>query len=72
MSPETYIFKKLASDIAIKRNLDYSTVLGWLWYRISFALLHSAIMAIRGTRSTAYTTTTDILLAVKEGGVPQA
>ena len=73
MSPETSVFfKKLASDIAIKRNLDYSTVLGWLRCRISFAQLRSAIMAIRGTRSTANTATTDILLAAKEGGIPRA
>jgi hypothetical protein len=67
MSPETSIFfKKFASDIAIKWNLDYSTV---YWFCLGAeSPLHCRvrsviIMATRGTSSIANTATTDILLA---------
>ena len=72
MSPETTtFFKKLASDIAQKQHLEYSMVLGWMRCRLSFALLRSAIMAIRGSRSTDNSAKIDILLAANEGGVPR-
>ena len=69
MSRETTTFnKKLAADLAAKRKLQYSEVLGWLRCRISFALLQSAIMAICGSRSSSPSgAPTDILLASREG-----
>ena len=73
MSHETTTFyKKLAADLATKRKLQYSEVLGWLRCRISFALLRSAIMAIRGSRSSSHSgAPADILLASREGNAPR-
>ena len=74
MSRETKtLYKKLVADLAAKRNLQYSVVLGWLRYRISFALLRSAIMAIRESRSSIHSgAPADILLAAKEGYAPRS
>ena len=47
-------YRKLAADLAAKRKLQYSEVLGWLRCRISFVLLWLAIMAIRGSRSSSH------------------
>ena len=73
MSHETTTFyKKLATDLAAKRKLQYSEVLGRLRCRISFALLRSAIMAIRGSRSLSHNgVPADILLASRKGNVPR-
>ena len=73
MSRETKTFyKKLAADLAAKRNLQYGVVLGWLRCRISLALLWSTIMAIRGSRSSIHSgAPADILLAAKEEHVPR-
>ena len=43
----TTFYKKLAADVAVKRNLQYSTVISWLRCRLSFALLRSAIVCKR-------------------------
>ena len=49
-SPLTSTFlKHLASRLAEKRDMAYS--IGWLWARLNFSLLHSAVMCIRGSRS---------------------
>ena len=47
----TFFFERVADAIAEKRKLHYSQVMGWLRCRTSFALIRSAIMAIRGSRS---------------------
>jgi hypothetical protein len=47
----TTFFRRLADSLASKRDVPYSTIMGWLRCRISFALLRSAIRAIRGSRS---------------------
>jgi len=41
----------LASMIAVKHNKAYSKTLNWLRCRISFSLLRSAVMCLRGSRS---------------------
>ena len=46
-------YKHLASLLAAKRNSPYSTTMGWLRCSLSFALLRSSILCIRGTRSSA-------------------
>ena len=52
-SPLTSTFlKHLASKLAEKRDVAYSTTIGWLRARLSFSLLRSAVMCIRGSRST--------------------
>ena len=44
MAKETTIFfKRLADQLADKRKESYSTIMGWLCCRVSFALLRSAI-----------------------------
>ena len=47
----TVVFKRLASMVAEKQNLSYSRVLNWMRCRISFSLLRSSIMCLRGARS---------------------
>jgi hypothetical protein len=44
-------YKRLAALIAAKRDESYSTTMGWIRCRLSFSLLRSAIMCLRGTRS---------------------
>ena len=52
MGPTARVFyKKLASMIAVKHNKAYSKTLNWLRCRISFSLLRSAVMCLRGSRS---------------------
>ena len=70
----TTFYKRLADMLSSKRNLPYSTLMGWLRCKISFAILRSAVMCIRGSRSSknhAVRDTTDIALACSEGCVPQ-
>ena len=47
----TVFFKRLASLLSTKRNADYGSVMSWIHCKISFALIHSAILCLRGTRS---------------------
>ena len=65
----TTFFKRIADAIAEKRKLPYSKVMGWLRCRISFALIRSAIRAIRGSRFDRVYDTSDIPLASSEGKV---
>ena len=52
MGPSASIFfKRLASKLATKQNTSYSSVLRWIRCKISFALTHSAILCLRGTRT---------------------
>ena len=47
----TTFYKRLADMLSHKQEKPYSVVMGWLRCRLSFAVLRSAIMCIRGTRS---------------------
>ena len=47
----TTVYKRIASLIAEKRQEPYSTTLFWLRCKLSFSLLRSAIMCLRGSRS---------------------
>lgn len=52
MAPEaTVTFKRLASLLAEKRDESYSSIMGWLRCKISFNLLRSALLCLRGSRS---------------------
>ena len=44
-------YKRLASLLSTKWNQPYSVTMGWLRCCLSFSLLRSSIMSIRGTRS---------------------
>ena len=50
----TTMYKRLASMLSSKWNQPYSTTMGWLRCRLSFALLRSSITAIRGARSSSH------------------
>ena len=51
-SPETERFiKELAEKLAKKQQLEMSVVTSWLRTKISFTLLRSCILCIRGSRS---------------------
>ena len=69
----TVVLKRLGGLLAEKHTASYSSVMGLLQCRLSFALLRSSIMCIRGSRSSRWHpgrigfTTTD--LAVSEGNV---
>ena len=42
---------ELANLIAHKRDLPFSTVISWLRTKISFTLIKSAVLCLRGSRS---------------------
>ena len=69
----TVVLKRLGGLLAEKHAASYSSVMGLLRCRLSFALLRSSIMRIRWSRSSRWHpgridfTTTD--LAVSEGNV---
>ena len=46
----TVFFKRLASLLSEKRNETYSCVMGWLRCVVSFSLLRSSLVCLRGTR----------------------
>ncbi len=46
------IVKRLAGDLATKRNESYSQVVGWMRCSLAFSLARSAIRCVRGSRST--------------------
>ena len=47
----TQFYKRLANLLSAKHSLSYGIVMGWLRCKLSFSLLRSAIMYIRGARS---------------------
>ena len=63
----TTTFKRLASCLAGKWAMPYSAVMGWLRCRISFALLRSSIMCLRGSRQHVRGGVTRAELAIAEG-----
>ena len=65
-------YKRLANLLSHKQEKPYSMVMGWLRCRLSFAILRSAIMCIRGTRSSfgRPVNEEDLTLASTEGQVP--
>jgi len=64
----TIVFRKLASMLAVKRNISYSKCLFWLRCRLCFSLLRSAVMCLRGHPSSFNRPiTSNIDLAYSEG-----
>ncbi len=47
----TVVYKRLATLISTKREQPYSNVMGWLRCHLSFSLLRSTVMCLRGSRS---------------------
>ena len=55
MGREASVFyRRLADLLSRKSNLTYSTTLAWLRCTLSFSLLRSAAVCIRGSRSISY------------------
>ena len=45
MGPSASVFfKRLASLLSVKRNAHYGSVMAWIRCKISFALIHSAVL----------------------------
>ncbi len=71
----TVVYRRIASLIAEKKQQPYSQTHFWMRCRLSFSLLHSAIMCLRGARSSLHhparpSTGEPINLACAEGRVP--
>ena len=60
----TTFYKRLASMLSNKWKQPYSTTIGWLRCRLSFCLLRSSIMCIRGARSSAHSYHPQLVAAV--------
>ena len=71
MAPQCQVVvKKLAEKLAIKQNLNQSVVAGWLRVRLSFALLRTTLLCIRGTRRMKFShIDTNIDLAVSQARI---
>ena len=67
----TIFYKRLADLVAQKQQRPYALVMNWLRCRLSFAILRSAIMCIRGSRSSLHhpICEVDISLAASEGRI---
>ena len=72
MKPRHSIYKRLADELSRKQDKQYSLVMGWIRCRLSFAILRSAILCIRGSRSSRHRPVRElnIELAAAEGHVP--
>ena len=68
----TTFYKRLADELSRKQDKQYSLVMGWIRCRLSFAILRSAILCIRGSRSSRHRPVRElnIELAASEGHVP--
>ena len=67
-------YKRLADLLSNKLDVPYSSLMGWLRCKLSFEILRSAVMCIRGSSSSrhhAIRDACDIALSCSEGCVPQ-
>ena len=58
------VLKRLAEMISNKTGDNYSTVMGWLGTRLSFALLRSALACLRSARARPSDIKNDISIAI--------
>ena len=71
LSCATVTYKRLASLLATKRELLYSVVMGRLRCRLSFSLLRSAVMYLRGSRFACnHVPCNSMHIAVHKGRIP--
>ena len=69
----TTFYKRLADGISLKRQHPYTTVMGWLRCRLSFAALRSCAFTVADPPRLHHPVYgTDITLATSEGRVPSA
>ena len=72
IAPEaTVTFKRLASLIAEKKKETYSSVMGWIRCKISFCLLRSSLLCLRGSRSKPNVEDSTMAEAIAEGRLPR-
>ena len=67
------VYEQIVSMIAQKYDKTYSETLHWIRFELSYSLLHSAIMCLRGASSSIHhpATSPDTMdLACYEGQVP--
>ena len=65
MAPQsTIVIKRLAGKLSTKQNIAMSVASGWLRCRLSFALLRTTILCVRGTRRYCAPGESNIELAV--------
>ena len=70
MSPQcSMMIKRLSEKISTKQNIVYSAVSGWFRCRLSFALLRTTILCLRGTRHKRFINENNIELAVNEAHI---
>ena len=70
----TTFYKRLASMVSEKRASTYSSTLGWIRTHLSFSLLRSAVLCIRGARSSSTHVVSgcnSIDLVMAEARIPQ-
>ena len=60
----TVVYKRIASMISSKHDKPYSRTMHWIRCRLSFSLLRSAIMCLRGSRSASNRPATGPLITV--------
>ena len=52
IAPECQVYhKRLAELLSIKKGEDYSTGMSWIRTKISFAILRTSLLCLRGSRS---------------------
>ena len=61
----TQFYKRLANLLSAKHRLSYGIVMGWLRCKLSFSLLRSTIMCIRGARYSLRCPSAKALIAVQ-------
>ena len=73
----TATYKRLAALLATKRDEAYPVMMGWIRCRLSFSLIRSLIMCVRGARSSMghpsrmVGALAPVLLVSCEGRVPE-
>ena len=52
LAPECQVYhKRLAELLSVKKGEDYSTTMSWIRTKISFAILRTSLLCLRGSRS---------------------
>ena len=70
MAPQCQIVvRKLAERISERQAIQRSVVSGWLRCRLSFALLRTTLLCVRGTRKSKTNFENNVLLAVSDSKI---
>ena len=72
MGKESLVFyKRLANSLAEKRNQEYSATANWLRSRLSFCMIRSYLLCLRGSRSVFVKHVTEEVIEVERAVVEQ-